>query len=167
MALTQVQQGMVGTQTSIPMTYGAIGSGNSSIMKNRIINGAMVISQYNGTSSNTPSNNGYPIDRFIYKSTQASKFTAQQVTTAPAGFINSLQMTVASAVTIGSSDFFAIGQRIEGLNLYDIGFGTAACKLTNLSFQLRSSLTGNFFCKHLDNCFYCSSSRNNWYLGNR
>ena len=121
-----------------------IGAGNASIMKNRIINGAMVISQYNGTSSNTPSNNGYPIDRFIYKSTQASKFTAQQVTTAPAGFINSLQMTVASAVTIGSSDFFAIGQRIEGLNLYDIGFGTAACKPTNLSFQVRSSLTGTF-----------------------
>ena len=113
-------------------------------MKNRIINGAMTISQYNGTSSNTPVNNGYPIDRFIYKSTQASKFTAQQVTTAPAGFINSLQMTVASAVTIGSSDFFAIGQRIEGLNLYDIGFGTAACKPTNLSFQVRSSLTGTF-----------------------
>jgi hypothetical protein len=119
-------------------------SGVSQSLKNRIINGAMTISQYNGTSSNTPVNNGYPIDRFIYKSTQASKFTAQQVTTAPAGFINSLQLTVASAVTIGSSDFFAIGQRIEGLNLYDIGFGTAACKTTSLSFQVRSSLTGTF-----------------------
>jgi hypothetical protein len=121
-----------------------LGAGNASSFKNRIINGAMTISQYNGTSSNTPINNGYPIDRFIYKSTQASKFTAQQVTTAPAGFINSLQLTVASAVTVGSSDFFAIGQRIEGLNLYDIGFGTAACKTTSLSFQVRSSLTGTF-----------------------
>jgi hypothetical protein len=123
---------------------GEFNSDSSFGFKNRIINGAMVISQYNGTSSNTPINNGYPIDRFIYKSTQASKFTAQQVTTAPAGFINSLQLTVASAVTVGSSDFFAIGQRIEGLNLYDIGFGTAACKTTSLSFQVRSSLTGTF-----------------------
>jgi len=123
---------------------GILGAGNASIMKNRIINGAFTISQYNGTSSNTPSNNSYPIDRFIYKATQASKFTAQQVSTAPAGFINSLQMTVASAVTIGSGDFFAIGQRIEGLNLYDIGFGTSACKTTTLSFQVRSSLTGTF-----------------------
>jgi hypothetical protein len=113
-------------------------------MRNRIINGAMVISQYNGTSSSTPVNNAYPIDRFIYKATQASKFTAQQVSTAPTGFINSLQMTVSSAVTIGASDYFAIGQRIEGLNLYDIGFGTSACKPTNLSFQVRSSLTGTF-----------------------
>ena len=140
MAYGTVNADVIQTSTS----GGILGAGNASIMKNRIINGAMVISQYNGTSSNTPSNNGYPIDRFIYKSTQASKFTAQQVTTAPAGFINSLQMTVASAVTIGSSDFFAIGQRIEGLNLYDIGFGTAACKPTNLSFQVRSSLTGTF-----------------------
>jgi hypothetical protein len=121
-----------------------LNAANTFGFKNRIINGAMVISQYNGTSSNTPINNGYPIDRFIYKSTQASKFTAQQVTTAPAGFINSLQLTVASAVTVGSGDFFAIGQRIEGLNLYDIGFGTAACKTTSLSFQVRSSLTGTF-----------------------
>jgi len=123
---------------------GEFNSDSSFGFKNRIINGAMTISQYNGTSSNTPINNGYPIDRFIYKSTQASKFTAQQVTTAPAGFINSLQLTVASAVTVGSGDFFAIGQRIEGLNLYDIGFGTAACKTTSLSFQVRSSLTGTF-----------------------
>jgi hypothetical protein len=132
------------TVTKIEDSQGGVLAPISSVMRNRIINGAMVISQYNGTSSNTPVNNGYPIDRFIYKSTQASKFTAQQVTTAPAGFINSLQLTVASAVTIGSSDFFAIGQRIEGLNLYDIGFGTAACKPTNLSFQVRSSLTGTF-----------------------
>ena len=133
-----------GSSPSITFSDGSAQTSATRPFQNRIINGAMVISQYNGTSSNTPVNNGYPIDRFIYKSTQASKFTAQQVTTAPTGFINSLQMTVASAVTIGSSDFFAIGQRIEGLNLYDIGFGTAACKPTNLSFQVRSSLTGTF-----------------------
>jgi hypothetical protein len=121
-----------------------LGAGNASIMKNRIINGAMVISQRNGSSSVTPANNDYIVDRFLYKSTQASKFTAQQVTTAPAGFINSIKMTVASAVTVGSGDFFAIGQRIEGLNLYDIGFGTASCKPVTLSFQVQSSLTGTF-----------------------
>jgi hypothetical protein len=140
MAYGTVNADVIQTSTS----GGILGAGNASIMKNRIINGAFTISQYNGTSSNTPSNNSYPIDRFIYKATQASKFTAQQVSTAPAGFINSLQMTVASAVTIGSGDFFAIGQRIEGLNLYDIGFGTSACKTTTLSFQVRSSLTGTF-----------------------
>jgi hypothetical protein len=145
-SVTLAEPAIAGTTVlDLPATSGTVGLTVGQIgMKNRIINGAMVISQYNGTSSNTPINNGYPIDRFIYKSTQASKFTAQQVTTAPAGFINSLQLTVASAVTIGSSDFFAIGQRIEGLNLYDIGFGTAACKTTSLSFQVRSSLTGTF-----------------------
>jgi hypothetical protein len=130
------------TQAAILAASGS--PGTTTGFKNRIINGAMTISQYNGTSSTTPGNNVYPIDRFIYKATQASKFTAQQVTTAPAGFTNSLKMTVASSVSVGSGDFFAIGQRIEGLNLYDIGFGTSACKSTSLSFWVQSSLTGTF-----------------------
>ena len=60
---------------------------SSSVMRNRIINGAMVISQYNGTSSVTPTNASYPIDRWRVYCSQASKFTTQQVTTAPTGLI--------------------------------------------------------------------------------
>ena len=59
-------------QSSVANT--SLGAGNASIMKNRIIYGAMVISQRNGTSSVTPANNDYLVDRFLYKSTQASKF---------------------------------------------------------------------------------------------
>ena len=144
MALTTVQQGMVGTQTSIPMTYGSIGSGNASIIKNRIINGAMVISQYNGTSSVTPTNATYPIDRWRAYLSQASKFTTQQTTTAPTGFNNSLLITSSSAYSITSTDIFSMQQFIEGYNIADLGWGTANAKTVTLSFWVRSSLTGTF-----------------------
>ena len=124
---------------------GILGAGNASIMKNRIINGAMTISQYNGTSSVTPSANAYVIDRYKYIGTQASKFTFQQLTaTPPTGFNYYLGATVASAVSVGSSDYFFLCQRIEGLNTYDLAWGTANAKTVTLSFQVYSSLTGTF-----------------------
>jgi len=126
---------------------GVLGAGNASIMKNRIINGAMVISQYNGTSSVTPSSDTYVIDRYKYQASQASKFTFQQnagSVTPPVGFGNYLGATVASAVSIGASDYFSIIQKIEGFNTSDLGWGTANAKTVTLSFWVRSSLTGTF-----------------------
>ena len=146
MSLTQVQQGMVGTQTSIPMTYGAIGSGNSSIMKNRLINGAFTVSQYNGTSSTTPTTNGtYVIDRWSARLTQASKYSTQQLSASPpVNFNNYLGITSLSAYSVGSTDYFSIEQSIEGFNFQDLGFGTVNAKTFTLSFQVYSSLTGTF-----------------------
>jgi hypothetical protein len=112
--------------------------------KNRIINGAMVIDQRNAGASVTPANDAYMTDRFKYGSSQASKFTAQQVSTAPSGFINSLKMTVASAVTIGAGDYFTVYQPIEGLNVADLAWGTASAATVTLSFWVYSSLTGTF-----------------------
>ena len=112
--------------------------------KNRIINGAMVIDQRNAGASVTPANDAYMTDRWKYGSSQASKFTAQQVSTAPTGFINSLKMTVASAVTIGAGDYFTVYQPIEGLNVSDLAWGTASAATVNLSFWVYSSLTGTF-----------------------
>ena len=112
--------------------------------KNRIINSAMVIDQRNAGASVTPASGGFITDRFTYGSSQASKFTGQQVSTAPTGFINSLKMTVASAVTVGAGDFFYVGQKIEGLNVADLGWGTASAATVTLSFWVYSSLTGTF-----------------------
>jgi hypothetical protein len=114
-------------------------------MRNRIINGDFKISQYNGTSSVTPSGNAYIIDRYRYIGTQASKFTFQQLTTTPpTGFTYYLGATVASAVSVGASDYFFLCQRIEGLNSYDLDWGTANAKTVTFSFLVRSSLTGTF-----------------------
>ena len=112
-----------------------------------IINGACVIDQRNSGSSITPADTNYTIDRWRYTSSQASKFTFQQnagSVTPPAGFENYMGFTVASAVTVGSGDYFAITQRIEGYNVNQLEFGTANAKTVTLSFWVRSSLTGTF-----------------------
>jgi hypothetical protein len=113
-------------------------------MKNRIINGAMMVDQRNAGSSITPSQDAFMTDRFKWGHSQTSKFTAQQVSTAPAGFVNSLKMTVASAVTISTSDYFTVYQPIEGLNIADLAWGTASAATVTLSFWVYSSLTGTF-----------------------
>jgi hypothetical protein len=123
---------------------GILGAGNASIMKNRIINGNMLVSQRNGTSTVTPSSGNYTLDRWNAGLTQASKFSVAQSTTAPTGFINSLLVTSLSAYSITSTDIFVIRQPIEGLNTYDLAWGTASAKTVTLSFQVYSSLTGTF-----------------------
>ena len=51
--------------------------------KNRIINGAMVIDQRNAGASVTPINLQYLVDRWTSSVTAASKWSAQQSSTAP------------------------------------------------------------------------------------
>ena len=112
--------------------------------KNRVINGDMRIDQRNAGASITPTNGQFLTDRFGAGVTQASKFTAQQSTTAPTGFINSQSITSSSAYSIGSTDRFWIYQPIEGLNVSDFAWGTASAATVTLSFWVRSSLTGTF-----------------------
>jgi hypothetical protein len=123
-----------------------LGAGNASIMKNRIINGAMVISQRNGTSSATLDGaSAYTLDRWQgYDNTDGS-FTVAQTTTAPTGFNNSLKVTVATTDTsLGATQFAFMRQYIEGYNVADLGWGTANAKTVTVSFWVYSSLTGTF-----------------------
>ena len=125
-----------------------IGAGNSSIMKNRIINGAMVIDQRNAGASVTPATDAtYTLDRWSARLTQSSKYSVQQnagSVTPPAGFTKYLGVTSLSAYSVGTSDFFAMQQIIEGFNVADLGWGTANAKPITISFLAYSSLTGTF-----------------------
>jgi len=125
----------------------AIGQGNSSTLKNRIINGAMVIDQRNAGASVTPTDNQYLLDRWSAGASAASKYTVQQnagSVTPPVGFSNYLGVTSSSAYSISNSDYFYVVQKIEGYNFADLGWGTANAKTVTLSFQVYSSLTGTF-----------------------
>jgi len=132
MALTQVDQGLLGTNAQYTG------------FKNRIINGAMVIDQRNAGASITPTSGQYSVDRWNFYLTQASKFTAQQSSTAAIGFVNSLKVTSSSAYSVVASDYFFLDQSIEGYNVSDLGWGTANAKTVTLSFWVQSSLTGTF-----------------------
>jgi hypothetical protein len=128
----------------------SLGAGNASIMKNRIINGAMVIDQRNAGASVTPTPIGafnYTLDRWAVEISQASKISVQQNAgsiTPPAGFSNYLGITSLATTSVGAGDYFILRQAIEGYNIADLGWGTANAKTVTLSFQVYSSLTGTF-----------------------
>ena len=117
-------------------------------MRNRLINGGMVIDQRNSGASVTPSTSGvYVLDRFYLFNTQASKFSIQQnagSVTPPAGFTNYSGITSTSAFTPAAGDYFGYAQFIEGFNIADLAWGTANAATVTLSFWVRSSLTGTF-----------------------
>jgi len=123
-------------------TLGGIISPDSSVFRNRIINGAMVINQRGFSGSN--SNNTYTLDRWVMGTDLDGKFTLSQSSTAPAGFNNSLLVTSSSAYSVPSGGFYRVSQYIEGYNIADLNWGTANAKTVTLSFWVRSSLTGTF-----------------------
>jgi hypothetical protein len=144
--------------TNLPLTTGVTGvlpeanGGTGTTVgyngfKNRIINGAMQIDQRNAGASVTPVNGEYTLDRWRANLTQGSKLNIQQnagSVTPPVGFTNYLGVTSTSAYNVLNSDFFFVDQRIEGLNIADLGWGTANAQTVTLSFWVRSSLTGTF-----------------------
>jgi hypothetical protein len=116
-------------------------------MKNRIINGAMVIDQRNAGASVTPTTTQYITDRWALYCNQSSKFSSQQnagSVTPPVGFSNYLGATSLSAYSVAAGDFFMLGQRIEGFNSADLMWGTANAKTITISAWVYSSLTGTF-----------------------
>jgi len=137
--------------------------------KNRLINSDMRIDQRNAGASVTPTASAYTLDRWYFGTTQSSKLSFIQSTTAPTGFINSLLATSLSAYSVVTGDTFTIQQRVEGLNISDLAWGTASAAPVTLSFWVRSSLTGTFGGSISNNAFnrsypftYTISSANTW-----
>ncbi len=118
--------------------------------RNRIINGDMRIDQRNAGASVTITNTAdvtYTLDRWFGYGTVASKFSIEQTisgVSAPTGFTDYFGVTSLSAYSVLTGDSFSVGQAIEGLNVADLGWGTASAKSITISFWVRSSLTGTF-----------------------
>ena len=124
-----------------------LGAGNATRFKNRIINGDMRIDQRNAGASVTPTASTYTLDRWQAILSVTSKYSVQQnagSVTPPTGFINYLGCTSLSAYTVGAAETFGIIQRVEGLNIADLAWGTANAKTVTLSAWVYSSLTGTF-----------------------
>ena len=135
MPLTTVSQGLLSTDAQYTG------------FKNRIINGDMVVSQRNGTSSvNANSSTApYATDRFNINVGGSSAVVAcQQVSDAPAGFVNSLRLTVSTAATPSSGQFLFLRQIIEGVNIADFAWGTANASAVALSFWVKASVAGTY-----------------------
>lgn len=148
MALTQVEtSGLSGSGASSNSTTGNVFS-QTGPFKNRIINGDMRIDQRNaGAAINLTGSSQFAVDRWKAVEDTDGTATAQQSTTVPAGagFTNSLLFTVGTAdATLAATQFARFEHSIEGLNVSDLGWGSASAQPITLSFWVRSSLTGTF-----------------------
>jgi hypothetical protein len=114
--------------------------------KNRIINGAMQIDQRNAGAAVTRNDEAtYVLDRYFAQDATDGTFTVQQSSVAPAGFTNSMLITVTTAdASLAAGQLARVVQRIEGFNVADLGWGTAGAQTVTLSFWVRSSVTGAF-----------------------
>ena len=122
-------------------SYASTGVG----MRNRIINGAMMIDQRNNGAPMTGGVLTYTVDRFVSFVQTDGVMTFQQVSDAPSGFRYSLKATTTTAdASIGASQRAALLQRIEGYNVADLMLGSASAATFTLSFWVKSSLTGTF-----------------------
>jgi hypothetical protein len=106
----------------------------------------MTIDQRNAGASVSVDGAGvFTVDRWIGVDGTDGAFTVQQDASAPAGFTNSIKITVSTADgSLAATQTAQIRQEIEGFNTADLGWGTANAKTVTLSFWVRSSLTGTF-----------------------
>lgn len=144
---------------------------NNVTMRNRIINGAMMIDQRNaGASRNMSStSNGYSIDRWTYGYVTSGVGTVQQVADAPAGFTYSMKYTTTTATT--SNDYTYFDQPIEASNCSDFAWGTSNGISTTLSFWVKVNNAGTYSASvrylggsatYIYNVSYAVSSANTW-----
>ncbi|WP_439357763.1 hypothetical protein [Bradyrhizobium sp. DASA03007] len=113
--------------------------GLSQFRKNYIINGAMMLSQENGTTVGTA--NGYfPVDQFYAAFSNSGTISMAQVASAtPAGSPNRLRVTVTAAdASVASGDFLNITQPVEGLRIADLKSGSATPKTVVLQFGVKA-----------------------------
>jgi len=104
----------------------------------------MVIDQRNAGAAVT-ANGAFPVDRYQVSNTSDGAYSAQQDSSAPAGFVNSVRVTTTTAdASLTTTQQLAFRHIIEGLNVADLGWGTASAQTVTLSFWVRSSLTGTF-----------------------
>ncbi len=138
--------GIPNTPASGSVQYSSLNSSlqGTLVGRNRIINGAMVIDQRNAGAAVT-ANDAYPVDRMRVQMSTDGAYSAQQDSSAPAGFNKSVKITTTTAdSSLGSTQYLMFQQRIEGTNTADLDFGKSTAKTITLSFWIRSSLTGTF-----------------------
>lgn len=113
---------------------------------NILINGGMEVSQENGASLLTSSGQ-YAADQWsaYWASWATGAFSAQQVTDAPAGYGNSVKLTVTAAeASPGASAQLIFHTLVEGYRSRKLALGTASSRPFVVGFWVKSSVTGSF-----------------------
>ena len=108
--------------------------------KNKLINGAMMISQ-RGTSFDSNTSSDYTLDRFQLVNSGGITFdaTVTQDSSAPDGFRKSLKISPDTVETsMSGSENAMIQTKLEGQDCQDFAFGTSSTKKLTISFYAKS-----------------------------
>ena len=129
-------------------TFSALVSDTAFSHRNLIMNGRFdVFQRYLGGSQVTVNNgnNNYCMDRW-YGRGESSKgvftFNQQDIQSQGQGAHAAARVDVTTTSTPSTDDVYKIAQRIEGINVRHLHFGTSAAKTITLSFLTKSSVTG-------------------------
>jgi hypothetical protein len=127
------------------ITTSNIDTTNSLFFRNRIINGAMRISQRGTSFTGLTAGSQYSLDRYqlSFSGSNNGTWAITQDTDAPAGFNNSLKLACTSSYTSGSDNYLGLSQIIEGYNVADLQWGTASAKPVTVSFWIKCTRAGN------------------------
>lgn len=119
--------------------------------KNRIINPDFSINQRNGGSA-VPGGGSrtYVVDRWAIDGNVTARAHATQMPSAGYRSASWIRLTSTGAAVVGSSDQIRLSQYIEGGDMADLQWGTAAARNVVLTFDFRASIAGT----------YCASLRN-------
>ena len=123
-----------------------IGSQSALLNRNLFINGAMQVAQ-RGADIDGVANGGLCTDRFKFRiaNTDNLVINLDQSTDTPAGFNNSLKVSVGTPESaIAADEFFSFGQTVEAQNCQRMGYGSSSAKKLTLSFYVKSSVTGTY-----------------------
>ena len=145
MALTKVDQTMVSDQV-----FGR---------RNLFINGDMKIAQRATAYSGATGTDYYTVDRWETAMSSAGTWTISQSTTVPSGegfaYSQKLDCTTADS-SLGAGDYLLWRQKIEGINLQQLKYGTSSAEKLTLSFWVKSAKTGTYIVE-----FYNDNSSEN------
>ena len=141
--------------------------------RNKLINGAMAISQRQTSRTGTGGGDGYFLcDRWrIFSANTSARFTISQAsdTSGAEGLPYSFKFDCTTADTsLAASDFLGIQQKLEGQDVQDFLKGTSSAKKFTLSFYVKTNKSGVYTVELRDdnNSRQCSKtftvSNGNW-----
>lgn len=138
--------GILGLAAGLGLLIGLTGAyvpGEPEPRPNILGNPSMEIDQANegGSLSLTSGANAFVVDQWSAGFHSASAtVSAQRVADAPAGFANSLKLTVGTGATVAAGDYLFIRQPIEANELTNLALGTGSAQQACVSFWVKSSI---------------------------
>ena len=122
--------------------------------RNLFINGDMQVAQRATSATGQTGTGFHTVDRWEFVASSAGTWDISQSTTVPSGegfaYSQKLDCTTADS-SLGAGDYLIWRQKIEGINLQHLKYGTSSAEKLTLSFWVRSAKTGTYIVEFYNN----------------